>query len=34
MMVGKLFDYSLSQKFITSLQGIIDINLIDYTIIK
>jgi hypothetical protein len=28
----KTFDYSLSQKFITSLQGIIDINLIDYTI--
>ena len=28
----KTFDYSLSQRFITSLQGIIDINLIDYTI--
>lgn len=26
------FEYSLSQKFITSLQGIIDINLIEYTI--
>jgi hypothetical protein len=28
----KTFNYSLSQKFIISLQGIIDINLIDYTI--
>jgi len=28
----KTFDYSLSQQFITALQGIIDINLIDYTI--
>jgi len=29
---SKTFNYSLSQKFITSLQGIIDIILIDYTI--
>ena len=28
----KTFNYSLSQKFIISLEGIIDINLIDYTI--
>ena len=28
----KTFNYSLSQKFITSLQGIIDINSNDYTI--
>ena len=28
----KTFNYSLSQKFIISLQGIVDINLIDYTI--